>query len=505
MNSKPNFLVLMADQMMADALPFMGNWPVHAPRMSALADEGVVFTSAYCPSPLCAPSRFALMAGQLASRIGAFDNAAEFASDTPTIAHYLRAGGWHTILSGKMHFVGADQMHGFEERLTTDIYPADFGWTPDWTRPQDRPSWYHSMDSVLTAGPTVRTNQIDFDEEVVFTTRRKLYDIARDPQARPFFMVASLTHPHDPFAIHRRYWDLYEGVDIPMPRHEAGDVPADPHSARLRHVCGADLDPVTPEQVHAARRAYFGAISFVDEQFGQILDTLAETGLAENTIILICGDHGEMLGERGLWYKMNFFENAARVPMVIHAPARFAPRRVSASVSTLDFLPTLLDLAGLPPADAAPVDGRSLVPHLEGTGGHDEALGDYMGEGAIAPIVMIRRGPWKFIHSPVDPDQLYNLVLDPGETRNCATDPGQAARVADLRAEVARRWDLPGIEAAVLASQRRRRLVAQANATGRLTHWDHQPPRDAAQDYIRAHMDLEQLEALARFPRVRFD
>lgn len=505
MTDKPNFLILMADQMMADALPFLGDWPVHAPRMAALAEQGVVFTSAYCPSPLCAPSRFALLSGQLASRIGAYDNAAEFSSDTPTIAHYLRAGGWQTILSGKMHFVGADQLHGFEERLTTDIYPADFGWTPDWSRPDHRPTWYHSMDSVTSAGPTVRTNQLDFDEEVVFTTRRKLFDIARDEAARPFFLVASLTHPHDPFAIPRRYWDLYADDAIPMPRVGRGDVADDPHSQRLRHVCDIDATPVSDDQVRAARRAYFGAISFVDEQFGLILDTLVETGLADNTVVIVCGDHGEMLGERGLWYKMNFFENAARVPMIVHAPARFAPRRVDASVSTLDLLPTLLELADLPPASAAPTDGQSLLPHLEGRPGHDEAIGEYLGEGAVAPVIMIRRGRLKFIHSPVDPDQLYDLAVDRDETRNLASDPAYQDDVAAFRAEVAARWDLPSITDAVLASQRRRHFVAQADATGTLAHWDYQPPRDASREYIRAHMDLEALEAVARFPRVRFD
>ncbi|HZU62345.1 MAG TPA: choline-sulfatase [Novosphingobium sp.] len=505
MSAKPNFLVLMADQMAADVLPFMAQSPVIAPHMGKLAAQGVVFAGACCPSPLCAPSRFSLLSGQLPSRIGAYDNACEFPAETPTIAHYLRAGGWHTILSGKMHFVGPDQLHGFEERLTTDIYPADFSWTPDWTRPDHRPSWYHSMDSVLTAGPTIRTNQIDYDEEVVFTARRKLYDLARARNDRPFFMVASLTHPHDPFAIQQRYWDLYEGVDIPMPRVPFDRAALDPHSARLRHVCGADIDPVRPDQLRAARRAYFGAISFVDDQFGAILDTLAETGLAENTIVIVCGDHGEMLGERGLWYKMSFFEGAVRVPMVIHAPQRFAPRRVEASVSTLDLLPTLLDLAGLPAADAAPVDGRSLLPHLQGSAGPDEALGEYLGEGALAPIVMIRREGWKYIHSPTDPDQLYHLAADPDERTNLAADPAHAPRIAALRAEVQARWDLPEIAADVLASQRRRRLVAKANATGQLTHWDHQPPRDASRAYIRAHMDLEQLEAQARFPRVRFD
>jgi choline-sulfatase len=511
MTKKQNFLMIQADQLAAQALPFLASSPVKAPHLSRLAQEGVLFSSAYCNSPLCAPSRFSMLSGRLPSRIGAYDNACEFAASTPTIAHHLRLGGYRTILSGKMHFVGPDQLHGFEERLTTDIYPADFAWTPDWTRFEERPTWYHSMDSVLSAGTAARTNQLDFDEEVVFTTRRKLHDIARgrssdgssEDDDRPFFLVASLTHPHDPFAIPRKYWDFYEDVDIELPRVSLPLDELDAHSRRLRHVCGNDLDPVTEDQVRAARRAYYAAISFFDEQVGQILETLAETGLAEDTAVIICSDHGEMLGERGLWYKMNFLEGGSRIPLIVHSPGRFAPHEVDASVSLLDLFPTLLDLAGIDANEAAPFDGHSLLPHLEGRSGHDEAIGEYLAEGAIAPVVMIRRENWKFIHSPVDPDQLYDLSNDPDELRNLAQNSGYSEHLSAFRAEVARRWDLAAIEREVIDSQRRRRIVAAANATGRLQSWDWNPPRDASREYIRSHLDLEKLEAIARFPRVR--
>ncbi len=497
--------MLMADQLAASALPFLGTSPAKVPHLAQLVAQGVLFRSAYCNSPLCAPSRFSMLSGQLPSRIGAYDNACELSATTPTVAHYLRAGGYRTILSGKMHFVGPDQLHGFEERLTTDIYPADFGWTPDWTRFKERPTWYHSMDSVLTAGPTIRTNQLDFDEEVVFTTRRKLFDLARrsDGGERPFFLVASLTHPHDPFAIPDRYWDLYDDVKIAPPRVTIPLEAQDPHSLRLRHVCGNDLDPVTDAQVLAARRAYYGAISFVDEQVGTILAALAESRMADDTIVVLCSDHGEMLGERGLWYKMNFFEGASRIPLIISAPGRFAPRSIDASVSLVDLVPTFLDLAGLDRADTMPLDGDSLLPHLSDGTGRDEVIGEYLGEGAIAPIVMIRRNQWKYIHSPSDPDQLFDLSADPDELSNCASDPAHADVVAAFRREVATRWDLGAIEADVLASQHRRRLVAAANAIGTHQSWDWHPPRDASREYIRNHMDLEVLEASARFPRVR--
>jgi choline-sulfatase len=513
MAKRPNILVLMADQMTAQALPFLTSGPVIgmamdaapviAPNLRRLAQQAVVFRSAYCNSPLCGPSRFSMLSGQLPSRIGAYDNACELTADTPTVAHYLRAGGYRTILAGKMHYVGPDQLHGFEERLTTDIYPADFSWTPDWTRPEIRPHWYHSMDSVIHAGPAVRTNQIDYDEEVIYAARRKLYDIVREQDDRPFFMVASMTHPHDPYAIPRKYWDMYEGIDIPLPRVAIAPDRRDPHSQRLRHVSAMDQTPVSQAMIRAARRAYFGAISFVDEQIGTMLDTLDETGLTEDTVVIVCTDHGDMLGERGLWYKMTFFEGAAHIPIMVSAPGRFAPRAVAAGVSLLDLLPTCVDLAGLSAPDAAPVDGHSLMPWLRGDVGHDEVIGEYLGEGAIAPIVMIRRADLKFIHCPVDPDQLYDLAADPDELVNLAFDPAFADRVAALRTEVARRWDFDAITAQVIASQRRRRLVAKANATGRLTPWDWSPPRDASSQYVRNHMDLEELEAAARFPRVR--
>ena len=330
MASKPNFLILMADQMTARALPAYGNRFAKTPHMDALAAHGVVFDSFYCNSPLCAPSRFSWLAGRQVSAIGAYDNAAEFPSQVPTFAHYLRDAGYQTALSGKMHFCGADQLHGFEERLTTDIYPADFGWTPDWERFEERPSWYHTMDSVTQAGPCARTNQIDFDDDVVFQARQKIFDLARSRDRRPFCLVASMTHPHDPYAIPALYWDRYEGIDIDLPRVQLRPAQLDPHSRRLRHVCGLDLQPVTPEQVRAARRAYFGAVSYVDDQVGALLGALADAGFAGDTVVLLLADHGDMLGERGLWYKMNFFEPACRIPFIVHAPQRFAARRVRA-------------------------------------------------------------------------------------------------------------------------------------------------------------------------------
>ncbi len=498
---KPNLLILMADQLGASALPAYGNRVAKTPTIDALAAGGVVFDSFYCNSPLCAPSRFSFMSGRLPSQIGAYDNAAEFGAQVPTFAHCLRIAGYQTALSGKMHFCGPDQLHGFEERLTTDIYPADFGWTPDWDRFEHRPSWYHDMNSVAQAGPCARTNQIDFDEEVVHAAKQKLFDLARSRDQRPFMLLVSMTHPHDPYVIAQEYWDRYEGVEIDMPGVSLEPGQIDPHSRRIRHVIGLDLQPVNDVQVRAARRAYYGAVSYVDERIGQILGVLGETGLAQDTIVLLIADHGDMLGERGLWYKMGFFEPACRIPLIVHAPGRFAAHRVAESASLLDLLPTLCDLGGADlQGSGVSGEGRSLVSAMRGGPGPDEVLGEYLAEGAIAPIVMIRRDRWKFIHSPVDPDQLFDLVSDPRELHNLAAEPAHRQRVAQFRQEVARRWDLPALNQAVRASQRRRIFVNDALRTGHCTSWDYQPPYDASRKFIRNSLDLPDLEARARLP-----
>jgi choline-sulfatase len=509
MSNRPNLLILMADQLTAGALRAYGGSVARTPHIDALAAHGVVFESFYCNSPLCAPSRFSLSSGQLPSRIGAYDNAAEFPAMVPTFAHYLRSAGYQTALAGKMHFCGPDQLHGYEERLTTDIYPADFGWTPDWTRFEERPGWYHTMDSVTQAGPCTRTNQIDFDDEVVVATRQKLFDLARGRDRRPFCVVASLTHPHDPYVIPETYWNRYRDDEIDMPRvgdlagHDLGG-PEDPHSTRLRHVIGLGLASPTEAQVRAARRAYYGAVSYVDDQVGTLLETLREARFADNTIVMLFADHGDMLGERGLWYKMNFYEPACRIPLIVHAPGRFAPHRVAESASLLDLLPTLAEIAngGTAPSYAASVDGRSLLPALQGGRGPGEVIGEYLAEGAIAPIVMIRRGRHKFVHCPADPDQLYDLATDPDERTNLAARPDAQALVAQFRAEVAQRWQLPALHEAVLASQRQRHFVYPALRAGRFQPWDFQPIRDAARLYIRNDQELNDLEAIARFPRV---
>ncbi len=474
----------MADQLAARALPAYGNAVARTPNLDALSERGVVFANAYCNTPLCAPSRASLLTGRLPSRLGTYDNGAEFAASFPTLAHYLRAAGYFTCLAGKMHFVGPDQLHGFEERLTTDIYPAGTDWIPDWSLPLDvRLPWYHDMSSVLEAGVSEATLQLDYDEEVAFRSVRKLYDLARSDDGRPFFFAVSFTHPHDPFEIPSAYWDRYDDVDAPhVPLLPLDEV--DPHSRRVRTMCGVDDVPVTEEHVMRARRAYYGAVSYVDDKVGELLAALAATGLSDDTIVVFASDHGDALGERGLWYKMTFFEDSARVPLLFHSPERFAPSVVDEPVSLVDLLPTFAALAEAEPEAPDPLDGTSVLPLLEGATRTDGTVaGEYLAEGTQAPAVMLLRGSLKYVHCPGDPDQLYDLAADALELENLA-ERGHPELVS-FREEVARRWNLAELHEQVVASQQRRLLVAEALRHGHVEPWDYSPPDESRDRYVR--------------------
>ncbi|ORY57145.1 alkaline-phosphatase-like protein [Pseudomassariella vexata] len=516
-NSKqPNILFIMADQLAAPLLKMYNpDSQIKTPNLDALAAKSVQFDSAYCPSPLCAPSRMSLITGLLPMQIGAYDNASQISSDWPTYAHYLRHKNYHTVLAGKMHFVG-DQLHGYETRLTSDIYPGDFGWAVDWDNAERRLEWYHNASSILQAGTCVRSNQLDYDEEVMYKSTQFLYDQVREgPDSRPFCLTVSLTHPHDPYTIEEKYWDLYEDVDIALPKVQIPQEEQDAHSKRLLKVCDLWDENISPEQIKRARRAYYGAVSYVDDCIGRLLNTLKQCRLDDNTIIVFSGDHGDMLGERGLWYKMSYFESSVRVPLLLSYPQQFEPHRVKENVSTLDILPTLCDLVGTKPAPELPMDGLSLLPHLQSRGGHDTVISEYTGEGTIAPLMMIRRGPWKYITCPTDAPQLFNLERDPLELVNLAqlvdksdnlTPEEEEAKLkfAKFEHEAKARWDFDAITKDVLLSQRKRRVVWSALTKGRFDSWDYNPAahEEGHKKYIRSFVPLDDLERRARYPPV---
>lgn len=499
--SQPNILIFMVDQLSGTLFPDGPAEWLHAPNLKKLAARSTRFSNAYTAAPLCAPARAAFMSGLLPHETQVYDNAAEFASSIPTYAHHLRAAGYQTCLSGKMHFVGPDQLHGFEERLTTDVYPADFGWTPDYTKPGERIDWwYHNMGSVTGAGVAEISNQLEYDDAVAHHATAKIYEYARGNDARPWCLTVSFTHPHDPYVARQKYWDLYEDCAYLQPKLAA--LPYEDHDAHSKRIFDANdwrSFDITDEDIARARRAYFANISYIDDKIGEVMEALESTG--QEAIIVFVSDHGDMLGERGLWFKMSFYEGSSRVPLMICAPD-MAAGKVAAPVSNIDVCPTICDLAGVDMGAIAPwVSGETLVPLGQGAERTAPVLMEYTAEATIAPMVSLRYGPWKYNVCTADPEQLFNLEDDPHELVNLADDPAHAGTLESLRFKAEARWDLTRYDEDVRQSQARRLVVYGALRNGSYYPWDYQPLKVASERYMRNHMDLNVLEDQQRFPK----
>lgn len=511
MTQRPNILLIMADQLNPAFLPMYGNRIVKAPNLQSLAQSGTVFSNAYCNYPICAPSRYSMLAGRLPHSISAFDNASEFSAATPTLMHHLRRVGYQTTLAGKMHFVGPDQLHGYEDRLVTDIYPADFAWVPDWTQgPRNAPTGI-SMRAVIEAGSCKRSLQIDYDDETEFNATRKLWDLARGDRKNPFFLTISFSHPHSPFTASEEYWSRYKSIDIDMPK--VGPIPLDQldkHSEWLYYSHGRDRYQVLDEHVRAARHAYYGMISYVDDKVGRILDLLRATGLDKDTLIVFTSDHGEMMGERGMWFKQCFFEGSVRIPLIITGAAWQGEAQVDELVSLVDLMPTLLDIAEAKPTlEDNPIQhGNSLVPLAKQMSltNSRHVIAEYSDMGVCAPGRMVREGKYKLIYTHGHPVQLFDLDVDPKELVNLGGNPAHAKTEERLMHHVLTNWDPERINEQILRSQSDRKLIHAVTSEGAKSHnWSWMVRSDDDRRYVRSGGDAEGTVATkgrARFPYV---
>lgn len=501
----PNILVIQVDQMTPGILPAYGNKLAKTPHIDQLEKTGVVFENNYCNFPLCVPSRMSMLTGRLANSIDQWDNAIELPAAVPTVAHFMRDLGYHTVLCGKMHFIGPDQVHGFNERITTDIYPANFAWTPDWdVGERYRPTGINPR-AITEAGVCSRSLQIDYDDEVEHSGIQKIYDLARFNADKPFMLWISFTHPHSPFITTQEYWDRYEHDEVDMPKVDPIPLDEQDTMSRWLHYAHAqDLLTIEDEHVHNARHAYYGMTSYLDDKVGRIMHALEACDLRDDTIVVFTSDHGEMLGERGMWFKQSFYEGSTTVPLIVSAPNRFKPGRVDKLTSLLDLVPTFMDFAteGNAPAPVVPLEGQSLYGLLTEDGQcewNNEVISEYTGEGVVAPCRMLRRDNYKYIYTHGHPPLLYDLEADPLEVNNLI---GQA-EVADieqvLAAAILDGWDPELINQQCLQSQKER-LFIQQSTQGNPT-WAHLSRLGDDHRYVR-NASAVGTKAKARYPFV---
>jgi choline-sulfatase len=460
-----NILVVMADQLVPFLTSPYGDPVAKTPNLQRLAEAGVRYDAAYTPYPLCSPARAAFMTGNYASRHGCYDNASILPADVPTVAHSLTLAGYDTVLSGKMHFVGPDQLHGFARRLTTDVYPAAMDWVPT----QDPEGRFvrggHARSYVPPRVGVVEWSKfLAYDEETHF---RALEYLREGPQ-QPFFLVVSYHHPHDPFQVTQAMWDEYEGIEVPIPEtpshveYSAMDV-----WANEAHETDA-VDLRDPDALRTLRRAYYALVTYVDRKLGELLDAIPP-----DTLVVFTSDHGDMLAERAMVQKRCFYEWSARIPLIVrHPDGRGAASVVSEPVSLLDLAPTILDLAGC--RERRPMDGGDL---LQPRG---VVFSEYHVEKVRAPCFMVRRGRWKYIYIHDHGEQLFDVAADPGEWTNLAPHP----EAEELRALVLERFDPDAIARDGADSVARRDLIARAMART-TTRWDYSPVFDATRQYVR--------------------
>ncbi len=498
----PNILLIISDQMTPFLTGAYGHPVVKTPNLDRLVREGVRFDAAYTPCPVCAPARACLMTGTYTSVNECYDNAAPLRQDLPTFAHYLTNAGYDTVLSGKMHFVGADQLHGFNRRLTTDIYPSDFGWVkPEWIRIKEEKGRNHeeimshrdSYHSGNYTGDGVKVGTwnraLSYDEETHFRALEYLHAVGTQKDPQPFLLCASYHHPHEVFWPPQKYWNLYDGEQIDIP--EFPDNLEDTYSTMdrwLNAYHGVKRHNLRdPDGLYRLRRAYYGLVTYMDDKVGELLDALEENSLNENTVVLFISDHGDMLCEKEMVQKRTFYEWSSRVPFIVRSPDRHrAGATVEQPVSLVDLLPTLCDVAGV--KDRLPCNGESLTGLIDGTEtGDREVFSEFLVEAMGIPCFMVRKGTYKYTYIHGYEGQLFDLDTDPGEWHNLAGDPEHKEIEAGLKSRILDTFDPDAIADRVLESLYRRQVVKQAMEIND-TSWDHTPTFDARKNALAQYL-----------------
>ena len=433
----------MSDQHHKRILGCAGDPLVQTPNLDALAARGVRFANASCTYPLCVPSRASFMTCRHPHEIDVFTNNCELRTDRPTFAHAFHAAGYETVLAGRMHFVGMDQRHGFESRLVGDVngtaYPT--AGEPNPTLGALNETADQHLPGILQSGPGW-TGYLDYDRKVCDATAAWLQQRGAEPDRRPFLLTAGFILPHCPFIAPEEdfntYWPHITEETLPPFDHDAL------HPVHQFHRGYGGVDGNLPKAAQRrVRAAYYALVTDMDRQVGRILAALESSGLAESTLVVYCSDHGEQLGEHGIWWKSTFYEGAIGVPMIIADPNGRRGCVVQENVSLMDIGVTLLDQIGAKPLPGA--TGRSFAKLLRD--GHDPAWPDEVfaeynprHETAAPCQRMLRCGPWKLNTYMGHPSQLFNLDDDPLENHDRIADPTCAERIAEMTARIHHNW-----------------------------------------------------------------
>lgn len=419
----------MTDQHNPYVAGFAGDPYVQTPTLDELAESGVVFTSAYTPDPICVPARQAFHSGRMSSNLNIIN------SNYEAMGTFFTRMGYDTAWYGKQHWetmVNTWQDIGYDSGKRSKQMLKDAGLTAP-------------ADSRLVTDAFVYPYDKQFNTDTI-TTNQAVEFLDTYAGDTPFFLGVSFVKPHFPYTIQQEFYDMYVSAGIPLPPatpEMINDLSAALKSDRLKF----GIDQLTPQQNEFCRAIYYGMVTYVDQQFQRILDRLDQLGLRDDTIVIYTSDHGDLIGQHGMWYKNSFFEGSARVPMIISLPRSFDVSGVSidAPVNTLDLYPTLCELLGLTPPTT--LEGHSLVPLIDGsdTGESRVAFSENKRLGVAAR--MVRTNEYKYCYYEDGFEQLYDITTDRDtETTNLATDPAYNKIRKTLKAMALLDWNPKGLK-----------------------------------------------------------
>jgi len=457
---RPNVLILMSDQHKRTCLGVAGDKTAITPNLDHLAGESIRFTDAYCTNPVCAPSRASIMTGLYSHHLESRGNARPFSSKHKTIADFFRNAGYMTALVGKMHFVDA-QTHGFQYKLEfndwwqylgpkAQLYASELGVPNSGAgMPQIDSLWLDRGDpwaglrtpdgrlgTVAVGRPSVMEEPDHFDNFVARESVRFLEDYADKDE--PFLLVSSFLKPHDPFMPAKRFAEMFDPKQMQLPA-TWGKVDLSQRPQEVREAIEkVRWTPELKQPAEARKRMayYYANLAQMDDCAGQVLRALTRLGLDRNTIVVYASDHGEMLGDLGLWNKFQFYEGSCGVPLLFRVPGG-APGLCKTPVSLVSLTATIAEMCNVPVTapKAGPLDGESfadLVRKPDATIDHGPVFAEYnLGESSAK--YMIREGSYKYTFWANDIDELYDLSSDPEEMHNLAAEPGHRPTVERLK------------------------------------------------------------------------
>jgi len=421
---KPNIVFICSDQHSYKYTGYAGHDIVKTPNLDRIARQGVVFTSAYTGHPVCTPGRASMMTGMFASDCNSFCNSTVWDGSHPVWATYLNEKGYYCRAIGKMD-LNDDFDTGFEEIETSHGHRHN----PDITSLFRRPVCYRQNERSNVDGKSRIERHKDAQRTELAL---EFLQQEADQLKKPWALYVGLTEPHPRFVALKQYYEMYPAynMDLPNipPNHLENLHPVFQELRRFKRIA----TPIPEDRIRRARAGYYGMITELDEYIGLLWDELERSGELKNTLFIYTSDHGESLGEHGLWYKNNLYDVAARVPLVMAGAGLPKGKVIDTPVAHVDVVATMLEMAR---SDAAEkLRGHSLLPMITGKQGNHPgfAYSECHSEGNATGSFMIRKGDWKYIHFTYYDDLLFNLADDPGEFNNLINKP----EVADIQAEL---------------------------------------------------------------------